>query len=112
VRPSDLIHRLQEATVSASTRLTRRTATVLAALLIAVAALPTLASARPMNGPGYEPVAPSTPAETVVRTVVTESSVPALPIALAGAALIVAIAGSGYAMVRIAPLRRQFRGQH
>ena len=35
-----------------------------------------------------------------------------LPIALAGAALLVAIAGTGYALVRIAPLRQQVRVGH
>ena len=114
MRPSELTHRLQEATVSTSTRLTRSCTAVLAALLIALAALPAMATARPMNGPGYSDVAqPSTPVDTVVRTVVTEKeSLRALPIALAGAALIIAIAGTGVAMVRIAPLRQQLRSQH
>ena len=92
--------------MSASTRLTRRTATVLAALLIALVALPSVAGARPTyEGPGYQLPAPpdsSTPVETVVRTVVKEESFRVLPIALAGAALIIAIAGSGFT---IAPHR-------
>jgi hypothetical protein len=98
--------------VSTSTRLTRRATAALAALLIAVAALPAMAGARPMNGPGFESVEPSTPVETVVRTVVEKPSAAALPIALAGTALIIAIAGTGVAMVRIAPLRQQLRSQH
>jgi len=98
--------------VSTSTRLTRRTAAVLATL-IALALLPSVASARPLDaGPGYRPAEPSTPAETVVRTVVREQTFSVLPIALAGAALIIAIAGSGYAIVRIAPIRQQLRGLH
>ena len=101
--------------MSASTRLTRRTATVLAALLIAIVALPSVAAARPIyDGPGYQLPAPqetSTPVETV-RTVIREESLRVLPIALAGAALIVAIAGTGYAVARTAPLRGQLRGQH
>ena len=52
--------------MSASTRLTRRTATVLAALLIALAALPTIASARPIyDGPGYQ--APGAPGDLDTR---------------------------------------------
>ena len=102
--------------MSASTRRTRRTATVLAALLIALVALPTMASARPIyDGPGYQLPAPpesSTPAETVVRTVVKEESFRVLPIALAGAALIIAIAGSGYTIARTAPLRQQLTSEH
>lgn len=41
-----------------------------------------------------------------MRTVIKDN-VPTLPIALAGAALVIAIAGTGYALVRIAPLRHQ-----
>jgi hypothetical protein len=112
VRSSDLTHRLQEAAVSTSIRLTRRTTAVLLTL-IALAVLPTVASARPIDsGPGYQPAEPSTPADTVVRTVVKEQSFPVLPIALSGAALIIAIAGSGYAVARIAPMRQQLRSQH
>lgn len=102
--------------MSASPRLNRRAAAVLAVLLISLAALPAMASARPIDyGPGYQlPMPPesSTPADTVVRTVVKEESARVLPIALAGAALIVAIAGTGYTMARIAPLRQQLRSQH
>ena len=75
-----------------------------------------MASARPIyDGPGYQLPAPpesSTPAETVVRTIVKEEAFRALPIALAGAALIIAIAGTGYAIARIAPLRQQLPSQH
>ena len=102
--------------MSASHRFTRRSTAVLAALLIALTALPAMASARPIyDGPGYQLAAPadsSTPAPTVVRTIVKEEAVRVLPIALAGAALIIALAGTGYAMVRVAPLRQQLRGQH
>ena len=94
----------------ARTRLTARSTAVLAVLLIAVVALPGVASARPADdsaGPRSQLVAePPTPAPTVVRTVVKDNA-PTLPIALAGAALLVAIAGTGYALVRIAPLRHQ-----
>jgi hypothetical protein len=96
--------------------LSHRFTAVLAALLIAVAVLPGAASARPaIDAPGgtSELVAePSTPAPTVVRTVVKDDAVAVLPIALAGAALLIAIAGTGYAMVRIAPMRQQLRGLH
>jgi len=102
--------------VSASTRLSGRSTAVLAALLIALAALPSVASARPYyDGPGYqlaEPAESSTPAETVVRTVIKEQSFRVLPIALAGAALIIAIAGTGYTIARVAPLRQQLRARH
>ena len=102
--------------MSARHRLTRRSTAVLAALLITLTALPAIASARPFyDGPGYQLAAPaesSTTTPTVVRTIVKEEAVRALPIALAGAALIIAIAGTGYAMIRIAPLRQQLRGQH
>ena len=53
------------------------------------------------------------PAPTVIRTtVVKEEAVRALPIALAGAALIVAIAGTGVALARIAPVRQQLHIGH
>ena len=91
-------------------RVTQRSTAVLAVLLIALVALPGVASARPADdstGPRSQLVAePSTPAPTVVRTVVKDNA-PTLPIALAGAALLIAIAGTGYALVRIAPLRHQ-----
>jgi len=102
--------------MSARHRLTRRSTAVLAALLITLTALPAIASARPdYDGPGYTlagPAESSAPVTTVVRTIVREEAVRALPIALAGAALIIAIAGTGYAMIRIAPLRQQLRSQH
>jgi hypothetical protein len=87
-----------------------RPTAALAALLIALLALPGVAGARPADdstGPRSTLVAePSTPVPTVVRTVVKDNA-PTLPIALAGTALLVAIAGTGYALVRIAPLRHQ-----
>jgi len=102
--------------MSATRRSHRRPLAVLAVLLIAVAALPAMASARPPDdsvGPRSQVVAePSEPAPTVVRTVVKEEAVRALPIALAGAALLIAIGGTGYALVRVAPLRHQLRIEH
>jgi hypothetical protein len=90
-------------------RLTHRSTALLAVLLIVLVALPSIASARPADdstGPRSGVVAePSTPAPTVVRTVIKDNA-PALPIALAGAALVIAIAGTGYALVRIAPIRQ------
>jgi hypothetical protein len=47
------------------------------------------------------------PAPTVVHTIVKEEAVRALPIALAGAALLIAISGTGFALIRVAPLRHQ-----
>jgi hypothetical protein len=96
--------------------LARRSTAVLVTLLITLTALPAMASARPFyDGPGYQLAAPaesSTPAPTVVRTIVREESIRALPIALAGAALIIAIAGTCYVLISVAPLRQQLRGQH
>jgi hypothetical protein len=87
-----------------------RPTAALAVLVIALLALPAVAGARPADdstGPRSQLVAePSTPVPTVVRTVIRDN-VPALPIALAGAALLIAIAGTGYALVRIAPMRHQ-----
>ena len=86
-----------------------RPTAALAVLVIALLALPGVASARPADdstGPRSALVAePAAPAPTVVRTVIKDSA-PALPIALAGAALLIAIAGTGYAMVRLAPVRQ------
>jgi len=94
----------------ARTRITHRSSAVLAVLVIALVALPGVAAARPSDdssGPRSQLVAePSTPAPTVVRTVIKDNA-PTLPIALAGAALLIAIAGTGYALVRIAPMRHQ-----
>jgi hypothetical protein len=102
--------------MSARHRFARRSTAVLAALLITLTALPAIAGARALyDGPGYQLAAPaesSTPAPTVVRTIVKEEAIRALPIALAGAALIIAIAGTGFAIIRVAPLRQQLRGQH
>lgn len=85
-------------------------AAALAALLIALA-LPGVAAARPAEenvGPRSLVVAPVEPAPTVVRTtVIREEAVRALPIALSGAALLIAIGGTGLALVRIAPMRRE-----
>jgi hypothetical protein len=90
----------------------RRCTALLAVLLVAVAVLPATVSARPIDGPGMPH--PDLPASgpTVIHTVVKEQSVPALPIVLAGAALVIAIAGTGYALARIAPVRRQLGVGH
>ena len=99
--------------MSARSRLASRSTAVLAALLITFSALPAVAGARPFyDGPGYQlagPAEASQPTPTVVRTIVREDTLRVLPIALAGTALIIAIAGTGYAMIRIAPLREQLR---
>jgi len=89
---------------------THRSTAVLAALLIALLVLPGVAAARPADdsaGPRSDVVQPPAPAPTVVRTVIKEEAVQALPIALAGAALLIAIGGTGLALVRIAPMRQQ-----
>jgi hypothetical protein len=43
---------------------------------------------------------------------VTKESFRVLPIALAGAALVIAIAGTSYTIARTAPLRQQLPSQH
>lgn len=97
--------------MSSRPRFTHRSTALLAALLIAVIALPGVAAARPADdstGPRSQLVTqPSTPAPTVVRTVVKEDTFRALPIVLAGAALLIAIAGTSLALLRIAPMRQQ-----
>jgi hypothetical protein len=89
-----------------------RSIAVLVALLIALAALPVAASASPALDVSGGTSEPSTPAPTVVRTVVKEEAAAVLPIALAGAALLIAIAGTGYAAVRMSPMRARLRGEH
>jgi hypothetical protein len=102
--------------MSARHTLAHRSTALLAAMLIALAALPAVASARvPADDPAPRSdvlTEPSTPSPTVLRTVVKEEAVRVLPIALAGAALIIAIAGTGYTLVRVAPLRQQLGGGH
>jgi hypothetical protein len=102
--------------MSARHRLSHRSIAVLGALLIALAVLPGVASARvPADGSGPRSdvlAEPSTPTPTVVRTVVREEAVRALPIALAGAALLIAIAGTAYTLVLVTPLRQQLGGRH
>ena len=96
--------------MSARPRLIRRSAAVLAMLVVALIALPGVASARPADdstGPRSHLVAPAAPAPTVVRTVIREGAVSALPVILAGTALLISVAGTGLALVRIAPLRQQ-----
>jgi hypothetical protein len=104
--------------MSARHRLTSTTTAMVAALLIALSVLPAVAGARPAGeglgprGADYAKPSASTPAPTVVRTVVKEEAVRVLPIALAGAALLIAIAGTGYALVRVPAMRPQLRGEH
>jgi hypothetical protein len=91
---------------------THRGLAVLAALLIGLLTLPGAASARPADdsaGPRSHLVEPLAPTPTVLRTVIREEAVRALPIALAGAALLISIGGTGLALVRINPLRQQLR---
>jgi hypothetical protein len=122
--------------MSARHRLSYRSTAALGALLIAIAVAPAMASARPAGdglGPRsqkiVEPPAaapyvlhratnekfvaapPAAPAPTVVRTVIKEDAVSALPIALAGAALLIALAGAGYVLVRIPRVRHQLGGE-
>jgi hypothetical protein len=97
--------------MSARPRLIRRFTTVLAVLVVALIALPGVANARPADdntGPRSQIVEPVTPAPTVVRTVIREGAVHALPVVLASAAMLISIAGTGLVLVRIAPLRQQF----
>ena len=120
-------------------RLAHRSTALVAALLIALTVPPTMAIARPAgDGLGQRsekfveppasapyvlrptvnekfadaPAAGQPAAPTVVRTVVKEEAVRVLPIALAGAALLIALLGTGYVGVRIRPVRPQLRGQH
>ena len=77
--PSAPSHCLEEASaMPARPRLTHRSTAVLAVLLIALVALPGVASARPADdstGPRSQLVAePSTPAPTVVRTVIKDNA--------------------------------------
>jgi len=64
-----------------------------------------------VNPPAVIAGEPSTPAPTVVRTIVREEAVRTLPIVLAGAALLIAIGGTGYALMRVAP-RQRLGGLH
>lgn len=102
--------------MSARHTVTRRFSTMLATLLIALAALPVVAAAQPLDPSANRPFmksATSEPAPTVIRTtVVKQEAARALPIVLAGAALIIAIAGTGVALARIAPVRRQLGVGH
>ena len=105
--------------MSARHHTVRHVAAVLAALMIASAALPVVATARPAaDGPGprvetlAKPSAAPAQAPTVVRTVVKEEAVRALPIVLSAAALVIAIGGIGYTLTRSTQLRHGLRGQH
>jgi hypothetical protein len=92
-----------------------RIAAVATAVLIAASVAPGAATAMPIDPVGPAPRAvdaPAVPAETVVRTVVREEAVRVLPIVLSGAALLVALAGTGYMLVRVSPARRPLRAQH
>ena len=68
-------------------------------------ALPAAATAMPIDyGGPVPPKSSSPPAAAPTRTVV-QSSDDALPIVLAGAALLVAMSSAGYSALRVAPLR-------
>ena len=90
----------------------RRCTAFLAVVLVAVAVLPATVSARPIDTPRIPHHAAPPARPTVIHTVVKEQSLPALPIVLAGAALVIAVAGTGFALARIAPLRRQLGVGH
>jgi hypothetical protein len=64
-------------------------------------ALPATAAAMPLDNGRVVPPKP-TPAPT---RVIVRSSPDALPIALAGAALLVAVSSAGWSVLRLAPLR-------
>ena len=104
--------------MSATHHTARRPAALLAMILIALAALPAAAIARPApNGVGprdavYSQPTQLQPAPTVLRTVVQDDPMDVLPVALAGAALIIALGATGYMLVRVAPLRHQLGGEH
>lgn len=82
--------------------ITRRLAA--ACVVAGTFAVPAAASAMPIdNGPPpSHKVAAAPPPQ--VRTIV-QSSDDTLPIAVAGAALLVALTSAGYSVVRLAPLR-------
>jgi hypothetical protein len=89
-----------------------RITAVLTALVLAAFALPGAATAMPMDPVGPAPSSDGAPAQTVVRTVVREEAVRVLPIALSGAALVIALVGTGIVLVRVSPARRPLRAQH
>ncbi len=94
--------------------LTRRSTAMLATVLIALATLPAMASARPAaNGPGPRSAVSAAPSEIIpAPTVVNNDSRDLLPIALAGAALAIAIGATGYMLVSVAPIRHELGGGH
>jgi hypothetical protein len=76
---------------------------VAACVVAGALAVPAAAPAMPIdNGPA--PNRTSEPPPPAVRTIV-QSSDDTLPTALAGVALLVALASAGYSSVRLAPLR-------
>jgi hypothetical protein len=75
---------------------------VAASVAAAALALPAAASAMPIDNGGPPVVHHTSPPPEVVRTVVHDSD-GTLPIALAGAALLVAMASAGYSAVNRAP---------
>lgn len=74
-----------------------------AALVAGSLALPATATAMPLDNGRVVPPKP-TPAPAPAPIVV-ERSGDALPIALAGAALLVAVSSAGYSVLRLAPIR-------
>jgi hypothetical protein len=81
---------------------------VAACVVAGTLAVPAAAPAMPIdNGPA--PNRTTEPAPPVVRTIV-QSSDDTLPIAVAGAALLVAMASAGYSSLRLAPLRAAKNG--
>ena len=80
--------------------------------MLAAFALPGAATAMPIDPVGPAPSTDAAPAETVVRTIVREEAVRVLPIVLSGAALLVALVGTGIVLVRVSPARSPLRAQH
>lgn len=84
----------------------RHAIAVIATLSIAFTALPGTAAAMPARdgSVGNGRVETSRPAPTVVRTVVREEALQALPLVLAGVALLIAFGGTAVSVRRVPPL--------
>lgn len=83
-------------------------ATALTCTLIVLAAFPSGASACVELECASAQTGPAQPQPTIVReTIVTHNSNPALPIALAAGALLVALAGTGYSIALATNTRRE-----
>jgi hypothetical protein len=91
-------------------RARRLPALLLAACVAGGLALPTAASAMPIdNGPTPRTAAPEpigAPVPPEVRTVIRGTGDDTLAIVVAGAALLVAMTSAGYSAIKLAPLRR------